>query len=56
MAIEQHLVDKRVIRRNLAQGKVDPNEYRQWLEALPDRSDRLSSRESDRPSGAPADQ
>ena len=43
MAIDPKLVDKRIIRRMLASSKIDAAEYRAWLEALPDRSDRLAA-------------
>ena len=41
MGIDSKVVDKRIVQRALAQGKIDAAEYRAWLEALPDRSDRL---------------
>lgn len=47
MAIEPRLVDKRIIRRLLEQSKVDAVEYRAWLEALPDRSDRVAAPEGE---------
>lgn len=47
MALEHKLVDKRTIRRFLEQSKVDAAEYRAWLEALPDRSDRVAPAEGD---------
>lgn len=42
MAIDPKLVDKRILRRTLSQGKVDPAEYERWIAELPDLSDKLS--------------
>lgn len=41
MAMDTKLIDKRIVRRMLEQSKVDAAEYRAWLDALPDRADRL---------------
>jgi hypothetical protein len=53
MAIDTRLVDKRIIRRTLEQSKVDATEYGAWLDALPDRSDRVAAPESETPREAP---
>ena len=55
MAIEQRFVDKRIVERSLAQAKLDPAEYRQYLASLPDRSDRVSSRDEHAEATADAD-
>jgi len=37
MAYENHLIDKRVVDRNITKGLVDPQILKQQVEALPDR-------------------
>jgi hypothetical protein len=37
MAYDNHLIDKRVVDRNIAKGLVDPAEYKRIVETLPDR-------------------
>ncbi|MFT3927112.1 MAG: hypothetical protein QM778_31490 [Myxococcales bacterium] len=37
MAYENHLIDKRVVDRNITKGLVDPQNLKQQIEALPDR-------------------
>lgn len=41
MALDEKLIDKRVVRRNLERGRVDSAAYRGMLEALPDASDNV---------------
>jgi hypothetical protein len=36
MAYDNFLIDKRVVQRNIAKGLVDPQVYKQLVEALPD--------------------
>lgn len=42
MLIDPKLVDKRIVRRALAQGKVDRTEYERALAELPDLTDKMS--------------
>jgi hypothetical protein len=35
------LIDKRIVQRNIEQGKLDPVEYQKLLDALPDASDKV---------------
>lgn len=35
------LIDKRIVQRNIEQGKLDPVEYQKLLDALPDSSDKV---------------
>jgi hypothetical protein len=37
MAYDNSLIDKRVVERNIAKGLVDPQAFKQAVEALPDR-------------------
>ena len=39
MTIEDHLIDKRVVQRNIRNGKVDAAQFEQLLRTLPDLSD-----------------
>jgi len=38
MTLDEKLIDKRVVRRNLERGRVDVAAYRGMLESLPDAS------------------
>ena len=40
--MEEHVIDKRVIERQIRKGKLDAQAYRRTLEALPDVSDRVA--------------
>ena len=48
MPIDPKLIDKRIVRRTLAQGKVDAAEYERWTAELPDLADKLSRLGDDR--------
>jgi hypothetical protein len=37
--MDEHLIDKRILEREIKRGKLDASEYRRLLERLPDRSD-----------------
>jgi hypothetical protein len=41
MALDEKLIDKRVVRRNLERGRVDAAAYRGMLESLPDASENV---------------
>jgi len=38
MTLDEKLIDKRVVRRNLERGRIDAAAYKSMLEALPDAS------------------
>jgi hypothetical protein len=50
MTSQELLIDKRIVQRNIEQGKLEPAEYQRLLNALPDLSDKVWRR----PSGAEA--
>ena len=54
MAYENHLIDKRIVERNIAKGLVDSAEYKRINEALPDREANLVHVSLDGDSGASA--
>jgi hypothetical protein len=41
MTLHNLLIDKRIVQRNIEQGKLEAGEYRRFLDALPDLSDKL---------------
>jgi hypothetical protein len=47
MATDELLVDKRIVDRNLASGKLDQADYKARLEALPDLVDNVHRPEDD---------
>jgi hypothetical protein len=49
MSMDEKLVDKRVVRRNLERGRIDAVAYRGMLESLPDASTNVESAESEPP-------
>ena len=46
MAMDEKLVDKRVVRRNLERGRIDAAAYRGMLESLPDASQNVDRTEA----------
>lgn len=40
--MDEHLIDKRVIERQIRKGKLDAKEHRKTLASLPDSSDRVA--------------
>jgi hypothetical protein len=52
MTMDEKLVDKRVVRRNLERGRIDAAAYRGMLESLPDASANVERTESTSPSSA----
>ena len=41
MTSHELLIDKRIVQRNIEQGKLEPAEYQRLLNALPDLSDKV---------------
>jgi len=41
MTLQDLLIDKRIVQRNIEHGKLDAAEYQRLLDALPDLSDRV---------------
>lgn len=41
MTLDEKLIDKRVVRRNLERGRIDVAAYRGMLESLPDASNNV---------------
>ena len=41
MTLPNLLIDKRIVQRNLEQGKLEPAEYQRILDGLPDLSDKV---------------
>jgi hypothetical protein len=41
MTLHNLLIDKRIVQRNIEQGKLDAGEYQRVLDALPDLSDKV---------------
>jgi hypothetical protein len=54
MTLDPFLVDKRVVDRNIKNGKLDAGQYRKLLETLPDLSGSVSRQAGDAASQAPA--
>ena len=52
MALPDHLIDKRIVQRSLASGKLDAEQYKQMLESLPDLSSQVAA-EAAEDDGAP---
>ncbi|MDH5674018.1 MAG: hypothetical protein OEZ06_17815 [Myxococcales bacterium] len=48
MALDDVLIDKRVLERNIERGRVDAAEHARLIESLPDRSDNVHSSEGER--------
>ena len=46
--LNDHLIDKRIVERNIKKGRVDAADYRRTLSALPDLSSKLWRREESR--------
>ena len=51
--LNDSLIDKRIVERNISKGRVDASEYRRTLDGLPDLSTRVW-RTEDAPAAAPA--
>jgi hypothetical protein len=41
MTLNNLMIDKRIVQRNIEQGKLEPAEYQRILDALPDLSDKV---------------
>jgi hypothetical protein len=56
MTLHNLLIDKRIVQRNIEQGKLEAGEYQRFLDALPDLSDKLWRRPvaSEEPRSEPA--
>jgi len=39
--MDEHLIDKRILERQIKRGKLDATAYRRTLESLPDRSEQV---------------
>ena len=53
MQIKQHLLDKRVVKRALAEGLLDKALYQKTLDELPDLSHRVQAADAPEPQPAP---
>jgi hypothetical protein len=52
--LNDQLIDKRIVERNIKKGRVDGAEYRRMLGALPDLTAKVWREEASAPAAAPA--
>lgn len=51
MAIDEKLIDKRIVQRSVKKGLLSPEAVQEYLRALPDSTDKLESSPSAEPAG-----